>query len=108
MRHDVARRVQFGTALVHSKYGITASQWICRALARDAGKANSYQLGMTPIRPRNPVPPARWIVRFNRSARCDEKRIDSDAVRWSLGRIGDCAVNVAVARANAWSDGSMS
>ena len=44
MRHDVARRVQFGTALVHSKYGITASQWICRALARDAGKANSYQL----------------------------------------------------------------
>jgi hypothetical protein len=26
MRNDVARRVQFGTALVHSTYGITASQ----------------------------------------------------------------------------------
>ena len=35
--------VQFGTALVHSTYGITASQWTCRARARDAGKANSYQ-----------------------------------------------------------------
>ena len=43
MRNDVARRVQFGTALVHSTYGITASQWTCRARARDAGKANSYQ-----------------------------------------------------------------
>ena len=43
MRHDVARRVQFGTALVHSMDGITASQWTCRARARDTGKANSYQ-----------------------------------------------------------------
>ena len=43
MHHIVARRVQFGTALVQSMDGITASQWTCRALARDAGKANSYQ-----------------------------------------------------------------
>ena len=44
MRHDVARRVQFGTALVHSMDGITASQWTCLARARDTEKANSYQL----------------------------------------------------------------
>ena len=43
MRHDVARRVQFGTALVHSMDGITASQWTCLARARDTEKANSYQ-----------------------------------------------------------------
>ena len=35
MRHDVARRVQFGTALVQSMDGITASQWTCRARDRD-------------------------------------------------------------------------
>ena len=46
MRHIVARRVQFGTALVPSMDGITASQWTCRALARDTEKANSYQQNM--------------------------------------------------------------
>ena len=30
------------TAFLHLSHGITASQWICRASARDAGKANSY------------------------------------------------------------------
>ena|GEM_PF-1619039 len=43
MRHLVARRVKFGTALVHSSYGNAVSQWTCRPRARDAGKANSYQ-----------------------------------------------------------------
>lgn len=43
MRHIVARCVKFGTALVNSMDGITASQWICRARDRDARKANSYQ-----------------------------------------------------------------
>ena len=44
MSHNVARRVQFDTAVAQSTYGMTVSQWTCRALARDAKKANSYQL----------------------------------------------------------------
>ena len=44
MRNDVARRVQFGTALVGSMCGFTASQWTCRALARDTEKANFYSI----------------------------------------------------------------
>ena len=47
MHHIVARRVQFGTALVQSMDGITASQWTCRAPARDTEKANSYQSFVT-------------------------------------------------------------
>lgn len=43
MSHNVARRVQFDTAVAQSTYGMTVSQWTCRALARDAKKANSYQ-----------------------------------------------------------------
>ena len=61
MRHDVARRVQFGTALVHSTYGITALQWTCRARARDAGKANSYQ---------SQVPVITWEQRYMTVSEC--------------------------------------
>ncbi len=43
MSHNVARHSYCSTALLHLSHGIAASQWICRAPARDAGKANSYQ-----------------------------------------------------------------
>ena len=42
MCHNVARHSYCSTALLHLSHGIAASQWICRASARDAGKANSY------------------------------------------------------------------
>jgi len=32
-----------GPRIVHLTRGTTASQWTCRALARDTGKASSYQ-----------------------------------------------------------------
>ena len=35
---------KFRTAVIYSTHRIAASQWICRAPARDAGKASSYQL----------------------------------------------------------------
>ena len=62
--NDVARRVQFGTALVHSTYGITASQWICWARARDTGKAKSYQLNLQGVRRRH-APDAEPIESLN-------------------------------------------
>ena len=43
MSHNVARHSYCSTALLHLSHGIAASQWICRAPARDAGKASSYQ-----------------------------------------------------------------
>ena len=43
MSHNVARHSYCSTALLHLSHGIAASQWICRAPARDAGKAKSYQ-----------------------------------------------------------------
>ena len=43
MNHNVARHSYCSTALLHLSHGIAASQWICRALARDTEKANSYQ-----------------------------------------------------------------
>ena len=43
MRYIVARHLYLSTAVVSSKYGMTVSQWICWARARNAGKANSYQ-----------------------------------------------------------------
>ena len=43
MCHNVARHSYCSTALLHLSHGIAASQWICRAPARDAGKASSYQ-----------------------------------------------------------------
>ncbi len=42
-RHIVARHLHLSTAVVQSKHGASVSQRTCRALARDAGKANSYQ-----------------------------------------------------------------
>ena len=33
----------FQHRVLHSMYGTAASQWTCRAPARDAGKANYYQ-----------------------------------------------------------------
>ena len=43
MSHNVARHSYCSTALLNLSHGIAASQWICRAPARDAGKASSYQ-----------------------------------------------------------------
>ncbi len=41
---NVARHLQFSTAVLHETHGTAASQWICRVLSRDAGKAKSYKL----------------------------------------------------------------
>jgi len=45
VRHRVARYLYLSTAvvLVQSRHGISVSRRTCRAPARDAGKANSYQ-----------------------------------------------------------------
>ena len=50
VRHIVARHLHLSTAVVQSRHGITVSWRTCRALARDAGKANSYQLDSTRYR----------------------------------------------------------
>ena len=42
-RHIVARYLHSSTVVVQSRHGIIVSRWTCRALARDAGKASSYQ-----------------------------------------------------------------
>jgi hypothetical protein len=34
----------FSTEVLHSTHGSAASQWICRAPARNVGKSKSYQL----------------------------------------------------------------
>jgi len=44
MSHIVARHLHWSTAQLQWVHETVASQWICRASARDAGKANSYQL----------------------------------------------------------------
>ncbi len=49
MSYNVARHLHCSTALLHISHGITASQWICRAPARDTGKAKSYQFAPVTI-----------------------------------------------------------
>ena len=43
MAANVARHLQFSTAVLHSTHGTAASHWISRALARNTAKANSDQ-----------------------------------------------------------------
>jgi len=57
----VARHLQFGTAVVHPTLGNAASQWICRAPARDTGKANSDQYYKYPASIPTTASPARII-----------------------------------------------
>ena len=60
-------------ALLHLSHGIAASQWVCRALARDAGKANSYQ------------PDKFYFIRLNQKTSLYEHLIIPDATGF-LGR----------------------
>jgi hypothetical protein len=42
------QKLHFSTTQLHLSHGIVASQWICRASARNTGKANSYQCSVAP------------------------------------------------------------